>query len=157
MPKTVRLMGAKMKIRRRDDEMTQDSEPSGSRSRLQTQDFSLRLQTLSFSHQLLTNRHAHGDATRARGGGDAGAFRGRGRGDVGARRARRARGDRGEIEALGARALKCWTGGRVVLPGFVDAHAHPVFAGNRADEFEKRAGGASYQEIAEAGGGFARP
>jgi imidazolonepropionase len=32
--------------------------------------------------------------------------------------------------------------GRVVLPGFVDAHAHPVFAGNRVDEFEMRAGGA---------------
>lgn len=45
-------------------------------------------------------------------------------------------------------------GGRVVLPGFVDAHAHPVFAGNRADEFEKRAAGVSYQEIAAAGGGI---
>jgi imidazolonepropionase len=45
-------------------------------------------------------------------------------------------------------------GARVVMPGFVDAHAHPVFAGNRADEFEKRAGGVSYQEIAAAGGGI---
>ncbi|HEX8187375.1 MAG TPA: imidazolonepropionase [Pyrinomonadaceae bacterium] len=45
-------------------------------------------------------------------------------------------------------------GGRVVTPGFVDAHAHPVFAGDRADEFEKRAAGASYQEIAAAGGGI---
>lgn len=45
-------------------------------------------------------------------------------------------------------------GGRVVMPGFVDAHTHPVFAGNRADEFEKRAEGATYQEIAEAGGGI---
>lgn len=45
-------------------------------------------------------------------------------------------------------------GGRVLTPGFVDAHAHPVFAGNRADEFEKRAAGASYQEIAAAGGGI---
>jgi imidazolonepropionase len=45
-------------------------------------------------------------------------------------------------------------GGRVVMPGFVDAHAHPVFAGTRADEFEKRAGGATYQEIAAAGGGI---
>lgn len=43
---------------------------------------------------------------------------------------------------------------RIVLPGFVDAHAHPVFAGNRADEFELRALGASYQEIAAAGGGI---
>jgi imidazolonepropionase len=45
-------------------------------------------------------------------------------------------------------------GGRLVMPGFVDAHTHPVFAGNRADEFEKRAEGATYQEIAAAGGGI---
>lgn len=45
-------------------------------------------------------------------------------------------------------------GFKVVLPGFVDAHTHPVFAGNRADEFEKRAAGATYQEIAAAGGGI---
>lgn len=45
-------------------------------------------------------------------------------------------------------------GGRVVLPGFVDAHAHPVFAGNRIEEFEQRARGVSYEEIAAAGGGI---
>ena len=45
-------------------------------------------------------------------------------------------------------------GGRIVLPGFVDAHAHPVFAGTRADEFEERVGGATYQEIAARGGGI---
>ncbi len=45
-------------------------------------------------------------------------------------------------------------GGRIVLPGFVDAHAHPVFAGTRAGEFEQRAAGATYQEIAAAGGGI---
>jgi imidazolonepropionase len=45
-------------------------------------------------------------------------------------------------------------GGHVVMPGFVDAHTHPVFAGNRADEFEKRAQGATYQEIAASGGGI---
>ncbi len=44
--------------------------------------------------------------------------------------------------------------GRVVLPGFVDAHTHPVFAGNRVDEFEMRARGATYEEIAAAGGGI---
>jgi len=44
--------------------------------------------------------------------------------------------------------------GRLVTPGFVDAHTHLVFAGNRAAEFEKRIGGASYQEIAAAGGGI---
>lgn len=44
--------------------------------------------------------------------------------------------------------------GRAVLPGFVDAHAHPVFGGNRVDEFELRAGGATYEEIAASGGGI---
>jgi imidazolonepropionase len=46
------------------------------------------------------------------------------------------------------------TGGRIVLPGFVDAHTHPVFAGTRADEFEQRAEGATYAEIAARGGGI---
>jgi imidazolonepropionase len=45
-------------------------------------------------------------------------------------------------------------GGRVVLPGFVDAHAHPVFAGSRANEFEERSQGATYQQIAARGGGI---
>jgi imidazolonepropionase len=45
-------------------------------------------------------------------------------------------------------------GNRVVLPGFVDAHTHPVFAGTRADEFELRTAGATYEEIAAAGGGI---
>ena len=45
-------------------------------------------------------------------------------------------------------------GQRVILPGFVDAHTHPVFAGNRAAEFERRIEGASYAEIAAAGGGI---
>jgi imidazolonepropionase len=44
--------------------------------------------------------------------------------------------------------------GCVVLPGFVDAHTHPVFGGNRVDEFEMRARGASYEEIAASGGGI---
>ncbi len=43
---------------------------------------------------------------------------------------------------------------RIVLPGFVDAHTHPVFAGNRANEFELRASGATYEQIALAGGGI---
>jgi imidazolonepropionase len=45
-------------------------------------------------------------------------------------------------------------GGRVVLPGFVDAHTHLVFAGNRLDDFERRARGETYQQIAKAGGGI---
>jgi len=44
--------------------------------------------------------------------------------------------------------------GRVVTPGFVDAHTHLVFAGNRADEFELRCTGTTYQEIARQGGGI---
>ena len=44
--------------------------------------------------------------------------------------------------------------GRVVLPGFVDAHTHPVFAGNRLDDFERRAKGETYEQIAAAGGGI---
>ena len=44
--------------------------------------------------------------------------------------------------------------GCVVMPGYVDAHTHPVFAGDRADEYEMRASGATYQEIASRGGGI---
>lgn len=46
--------------------------------------------------------------------------------------------------------------GRAVTPGFVDAHTHLVFAGDRAAEFEQRVAGATYQEIAAAGGGILR-
>jgi len=42
----------------------------------------------------------------------------------------------------------------VVLPGFVDSHTHPVFTVPRLIDFEKRIAGASYEEIAEAGGGI---
>jgi imidazolonepropionase len=44
--------------------------------------------------------------------------------------------------------------GRVALPGFVDSHTHLVFAGERAHEYALRARGATYQEIAAAGGGI---
>jgi imidazolonepropionase len=44
--------------------------------------------------------------------------------------------------------------GKVVLPGFVDAHTHLVFAGNRLDDFERRVCGDSYEQIAKAGGGI---
>jgi imidazolonepropionase len=70
----------------------------------------------------------------------------------------------GRIERVGARAeieplieaedAVLDAGGRVVLPGFVDAHTHPVFAGTRAEEFEERSSGATYQEIAARGGGI---
>jgi imidazolonepropionase len=45
-------------------------------------------------------------------------------------------------------------GGRVVMPGFVDAHTHLVFAGNRLDDYERRARGETYEQIAKAGGGI---
>ena len=45
-------------------------------------------------------------------------------------------------------------GRRVLMPGFVDAHTHPVFAGVRANEFEQRTAGATYREIAARGGGI---
>ena len=45
-------------------------------------------------------------------------------------------------------------GGRVVLPGFVDSHTHPVFTHPRLVDFEKRISGANYEEIAAAGGGI---
>ena len=70
----------------------------------------------------------------------------------------------GRIERIGARAqiepllaAECEiidAANCIVLPGFVDAHTHPVFGGNRADEFELRASGATYQQIAAAGGGI---
>lgn len=44
--------------------------------------------------------------------------------------------------------------GKVICPGFVDAHTHAVYAGDRIAEFERRIGGASYMEILAAGGGI---
>ena len=44
---------------------------------------------------------------------------------------------------------------KLVLPGFVDSHTHPIFAGNRAHEFKQRLDGSSYQDIAKNGGGIA--
>lgn len=44
--------------------------------------------------------------------------------------------------------------GKIVLPGFVDAHTHPVFGGTRVSEFEERSKGATYEEIAARGGGI---
>lgn len=45
-------------------------------------------------------------------------------------------------------------GGRLVTPGLIDCHSHIVFGGNRAREFEMRLNGATYTEIARAGGGI---
>jgi imidazolonepropionase len=54
---------------------------------------------------------------------------------------------RGQVREIDCR-------GKVVLPGFVDSHTHPAFAGPRLVDFEKRTAGASYEEIAAAGGGI---
>lgn len=45
-------------------------------------------------------------------------------------------------------------GGRMITPALIDCHSHIVFSGNRAAEFEQRLNGASYEEIAKAGGGI---
>lgn len=44
--------------------------------------------------------------------------------------------------------------GRAVIPGFVDGHTHLVFGGDRAEEFSMKMAGASYAEVAKAGGGI---
>ena len=54
-----------------------------------------------------------------------------------------------DLDAFGA-------GGRAVVPGFVDAHTHLVFAGDRADEFAARLRGVGYEEALAAGGGINR-
>jgi len=71
----------------------------------------------------------------------------------------------GKIVAAGARAdverraeakaaEKLDVGGRVVLPGFVDSHTHLIHAASRAEEYELKIQGASYEEIARKGGGI---
>jgi len=70
----------------------------------------------------------------------------------------------GRIERVGSQAeidpylsssdIVVDAGGRSVLPGFVDAHTHPVFAATRVDEYEQRAAGVTYEQIAAAGGGI---
>src|SRR5690606_36925704 len=55
-------------------------------------------------------------------------------------------------ELSGAQTIDCE--GRWITPGLIDCHTHLVHAGNRAREFEMRLAGASYEEIARAGGGI---
>ncbi len=65
-------------------------------------------------------------------------------------------GTRAEVEKLPeARAAeKLDLGGRVALPGFVDSHTHLIHAASRAEEYELKIAGASYEEIARKGGGI---
>src|SRR5262245_63426470 len=53
----------------------------------------------------------------------------------------------GDVEEIDAR-------GRSAIPGLVDCHTHACFAGDRVEEFSLRAGGATYEELHEAGGGI---
>ena len=59
-----------------------------------------------------------------------------------------------EIEKNGGDSEIVDARGRVVMPGFIDAHTHLLFAGNRLDDFERRAQGETYEQIAKAGGGI---
>jgi imidazolonepropionase len=63
-------------------------------------------------------------------------------------------GPRQELERRYRAARLIDAEGGVVVPGFVDAHTHPVFAGTREREFELRLKGATYLEITAAGGGI---
>ncbi len=68
----------------------------------------------------------------------------------------------GKVEASGTGELPSQYKGietydaqqNLVTPGFIDCHTHPVFAGNRSQEFCQRLDGSTYQEIAEKGGGI---
>lgn len=64
-------------------------------------------------------------------------------------------GPRGEMPADLRPEREIDLGGRWVTPGLIDCHTHMVFAGDRADEFERRLKGESYEDIARAGGGIA--
>ncbi len=63
-------------------------------------------------------------------------------------------GSQSEVPAAYAKWQRVDYGDRLITPGLIDAHTHVVFGGNRAVEFEMRLNGATYEEIARAGGGI---
>ncbi|WP_434928906.1 imidazolonepropionase [Shewanella sp. HL-SH2] len=64
-------------------------------------------------------------------------------------------GPRADLPKFDALATPIYRGkGKWITPGLIDAHTHLVFAGSRANEFEQRLQGASYEDIARAGGGI---
>ncbi|MBV7316097.1 imidazolonepropionase [Shewanella sp. NIFS-20-20] len=64
-------------------------------------------------------------------------------------------GPRDQLPAFDVLSTPIYRGGSGwITPGLIDAHTHLIFAGNRANEFEMRLNGASYQDIAQAGGGI---
>lgn len=63
-------------------------------------------------------------------------------------------GKQSELPALYAQFSHNSYEGRLVTPAFIDCHTHVVFGGNRANEFELRLNGATYEEVARAGGGI---
>jgi imidazolonepropionase len=56
--------------------------------------------------------------------------------------------------AKGKKPVELDCAGKVVLPGFVDSHTHPIFTAPRLADFEQRIAGAGYEQIAQAGGGI---
>lgn len=63
-------------------------------------------------------------------------------------------GDAASIPSLHASWPSKDLGGKLITPALIDCHTHLIYGGNRAQEFEKRLLGATYEEIARAGGGI---
>ena len=57
-------------------------------------------------------------------------------------------------KTVGKAAQEIDADGALITPGFIDSHTHPIFSGNRAEEFGMRVAGKSYEKIASAGGGI---
>ena len=104
----------------------------------------MRFDTIWLNARLADARADRGRSRRRR------ARRGRGRG----RPYRLRRADGRPAVRLGRDASASPCDGRWITPGLIDCHTHLVYAGDRAHEFELRLAGATYEEIARAGGGI---